>query len=208
MKAAVKIPVTVKCRIGVDDQDTEEALDMIAEAVFAAGADALWVHARKAWLEGLSPKENREIPPLDYGRVYRLKQKHPARFIGINGGIQSLEEAAGHLARTDGVMLGRAAYHTPGILAGADALISGEPPVKFDFAALIETMAGYAAGHIAAGGRLGHITRHMVGLFHGLPGARRFRQILSTDANRPGAGPEVLHEAFAVVDLEGVRRAA
>jgi tRNA-dihydrouridine synthase A len=208
MKATVKIPVTVKCRIGVDDQDTEEALDMIAEAVFAAGADALWVHARKAWLEGLSPKENREIPPLDYGRVYRLKQKHPARFIGINGGIQSLEEAAGHLAHADGVMLGRAAYHTPGILAGADALISGEPPVKFDFAALIEAMAGYAAGHIAAGGRLGHITRHMVGLFHGLPGARRFRQILSTDANRPGAGPNVLREAFAAVDLEGVRRAA
>jgi tRNA-dihydrouridine synthase A len=208
MKAAVKIPVTVKCRIGVDDQDPEEALDIIAEAVFAAGADALWVHARKAWLEGLSPKENREIPPLDYGRVYRLKQKHPARFIGINGGIQSLDEAAGHLAHTDGVMLGRAAYHTPGILAGADALISGEPQADFNFGALIETMADYAAGHIAAGGRLGHVTRHMVGLFHGLPGARRFRQILSTDANRPGAGPEVLREAFAAVDWESIRQAA
>jgi tRNA-dihydrouridine synthase A len=208
MKGAVKIPVTVKCRIGVDDQDPEEALDTIAEAVFAAGADALWVHARKAWLEGLSPKENREIPPLDYGRVYRLKQKHPGRFIGINGGIQSLEEAAGHLSHADGVMLGRAAYHTPGILAGADALISGEPQAEFDFAALIEAMADYAADHIAAGGRLGHITRHMVGLFHGLPGARRFRQILSTDANRPGAGPEVLREAFAAVDLESIRQAA
>jgi tRNA-dihydrouridine synthase A len=208
MKAATKIPVTVKCRIGVDDQDPEEALDMMAEAVFAAGADAVWVHARKAWLEGLSPKENRDIPPLDYGRVYRLKRKHPDRFIGINGGIPSLEEAAVHLAHTDGVMLGRAAYHTPGILAGADALVSGEPQAEFDFAALIEAMADYAAGHIAAGGRLGHITRHMVGLFHGLPGARRFRQILSTDANRPGAGPEVLREAFAAVDLQGVRQAA
>jgi tRNA-dihydrouridine synthase A len=208
MKAAVKIPVTVKCRIGVDDQDPEEALDTIAEAVFAAGADALWVHARKAWLEGLSPKENRDIPPLDYGRVYRLKQKHPDRFIGINGGIQSLGEAAAHLAHVDGAMLGRAAYHSPGILAGADALVLGEPQAKFDFEALIETMADYAGGHIAAGGRLGHITRHMVGLFHGLPGARRFRQILSTDANRPGAGPEVLREAFAVVDLEGIRQAA
>jgi tRNA-dihydrouridine synthase A len=208
MKAAAKIPVTVKCRIGVDDQDPEEALDTIAEAVFAAGADALWVHARKAWLEGLSPKENREIPPLDYGRVYRLKQNYPDRFIGINGGIQTLEEAAGHIAHTDGVMLGRAAYHTPGILAGADAFISGESPSGFDFAALIETMADYAAAHIAAGGRLGHITRHMVGLFHGLPGARRFRQILSTDANLPGAGPEVLRKAFAVVDVESVRQAA
>jgi tRNA-dihydrouridine synthase A len=208
MKAATKIPVTVKCRIGVDDQDPEEALDMMAEAVFAAGADAVWVHARKAWLEGLSPKENRDIPPLDYGRVYRLKQKHRDRFIGINGGILSLEEAAGHLAHTDGVMLGRAAYHTPGILAGADALVSGEPQAQFDFATLIEAMADYAAGHIAAGGRLGHITRHMVGLFHGLPGARRFRQILSTDANRPGAGPQVLREAFAAVDPQGVRQAA
>ncbi|WP_394892197.1 tRNA dihydrouridine(20/20a) synthase DusA [Mesorhizobium sp. AaZ16] len=208
MKAAVKIPVTVKCRIGVDDQDPEEALDMIASAVFAAGADALWVHARKAWLEGLSPKENRDIPPLDYGRVYRLKQKHPDRFIGINGGIQSLDEACGHLAHVDGTMLGRAAYHSPGILAGADALVLGEPQAEFDFEALIETMADYAGGHIAAGGRLGHITRHMVGLFHGLPGARRFRQILSTDANRPGAGPEVLREAFAVVDLKGIRQAA
>ena len=208
MKTALKIPVTVKCRIGVDDQDPEEALDTIADVVFAAGADALWVHARKAWLEGLSPKENRDIPPLDYGRVYRLKQAHPNRFIGINGGIQSLEEAAAHLAHVDGVMLGRAAYHTPGILAGADALISGEPQAEFDFGALVETMADYAAGHIAAGGRLGHVTRHMVGLFHGLPGARRFRQILSTDANRPGAGSEVLREAFAAIDLQADRRAA
>ncbi|TIU26117.1 MAG: tRNA dihydrouridine(20/20a) synthase DusA, partial [Mesorhizobium sp.] len=116
MKAEVKIPVTVKCRIGVDDQDPEPALDTLADGVFAAGADALWVHARKAWLEGLSPKENRDVPPLDYPRVYRLKAGKPNEFIGINGGIQSLEEASAHVAHVDGAMLGRAAYHTPGIL--------------------------------------------------------------------------------------------
>ena len=208
MKAAVKIPVTVKCRIGVDDQDPEIALDTLAADVFAAGADALWVHARKAWLEGLSPKENRDIPPLDYGRVYRLKQKYPDRFIGINGGILTLEEAAGHLAHVDGAMLGRAAYHTPGILAEADAKFFGAPAQQFDANALIETMADYAARHIERGGRLGHVTRHMVGLFHGLPGARRYRQILSTDATRPGAGPDVLRQAFAAIEFEAGREAA
>lgn len=208
MERAVAIPVTVKCRIGVDEQDPEVALDTIADTVFAAGADALWVHARKAWLEGLSPKENRDIPPLDYDRVYRLKQKHPGRFIGINGGIPSLDEACRHLEHVDGVMLGRAAYHTPGLLAGADARIWGETSLDMDWAALIETMADHAARHIAAGGRLSHVTRHMVGLFHGLPGARRWRQILSTDANRPGAGPEVLRAALAAVDLSGIGQEA
>ena len=201
MKAAVSIPVTVKCRIGVDEQDPEPALDTLADGVFAAGADALWVHARKAWLEGLSPKENRDIPPLDYDRVYRLKSRKPNEFIGINGGIQSLEQARRHLDHVDGAMLGRAAYHTPGILAGADAAIYGGQPVAFDFAGLIDTMAGYAARHVERGGRLGHVTRHMVGLFHGLPGARRYRQILSTDATKPGAGAEVLKTAFAAVDF-------
>ena len=208
MKQAVAIPVTVKCRIGVDEQDPEIALDDLAEAVFAAGADALWVHARKAWLEGLSPKENRDIPPLDYGRVYRLKAKFPNGFIGINGGIQTLDEAVQHLNHVDGAMLGRAAYHTPGLLAGADAVISGEAPQEVDWPALIETMAAYCARHIAAGGRLAHVTRHMVGLFHGLPGARRYRQILSTEATRAGAGPDVLHAAFAAVDLGAAGRAA
>ncbi len=201
MKAAVRIPVTVKCRIGVDDQDPESALDILADGVFAAGADALWVHARKAWLQGLSPKENRDIPPLDYQRVYRLKARLPERFIGINGGIPSVADAVGHLDQVDGAMLGRAAYHTPGILAAVDAALSGRQPGPFDFAALIDTMAGYTARHIEQGGRLGHVTRHMVGLFHGLPGARRWRQILSTDATRPGAGPEVLHAAFAAIDF-------
>lgn len=208
MKVAVKIPVTVKCRIGVDEQDPEPALDALADGVFAAGADALWVHARKAWLEGLSPKENRDIPPLDYDRVYRLKAGKANKFIGINGGIQSLEEAARHLDYVDGAMLGRAAYHTPGILAGVDAAFYGAEPGAFDFAALIDTMADYAARHIEQGGRLGHVTRHMVGLFHGLPGARRFRQILSTDATKPGAGPDVLKVAFAAVDFDHAEQAA
>jgi len=208
MKAAVSIPVTVKCRLGVDEQDIEAALDAVADGVFAAGADGLWVHARKAWLEGLSPKENRDIPPLDYDRVYRLKQRLPNRFIGINGGVQSLDEAREHLAHVDGVMLGRAAYHTPGILAEADSAIFGGDETEFDYPALIATMADYAAAHIARGGRLSHVTRHMTGLFHGQPGARRWRQILSTDATRPGAGPEVLLAAFAAVSLGGESEAA
>lgn len=208
MKAAVKIPVTVKCRIGVDEQDPEPALDALADGVFATGADALWVHARKAWLEGLSPKENRDIPPLDYGRVYRLKARKQNKFIGINGGIQSLAQALTHLDHVDGAMLGRAAYHTPGILTGIDAAFYGSTAESFDFAALIDAMANYAARHIELGGRLGHVTRHMVGLFHGLPGARRYRQILSTEATRPGAGPEVLKSAFAEVDFGRTAEAA
>lgn len=200
MKAAVPVPVTVKCRIGVDDQDVEEALDALADAVFAAGADALWVHARKAWLQGLSPKENRDIPPLDYPRVHRLKQRLPDRFVGINGGIATLDEAAAQReAGMDGVMLGRAAYHDPGLLAGVDARFHGEPHAQPDWAAVIDAMAAYAARHIEAGGRLVHVTRHMTGLFHGLAGARRWRQVLSTEAPLRGAGPEVLHRAFAHV---------
>jgi tRNA-dihydrouridine synthase A len=201
MKAAVSIPVTVKCRIGVDEQDSETALDELADAVFTADADALWVHARKAWLEGLSPKENRDIPPLDYDRVYRLKARWPKRFIGINGGIRTVAEAREHYAHADGVMFGRAAYHEPGMLAGVDELLGERPAEPVDFAAVIETMADYAARHIERGGRLAHVTRHMTGLFHGMPGARRYRQILSTDATRPGAGPEVLRAAFSAVDL-------
>jgi tRNA-dihydrouridine synthase A len=199
MRSAVTIPVTVKCRIGVDEQDVEKALDDLADMVFAEGADALWVHARKAWLEGLSPKENRDIPPLDYDRVYRLKARYADKFIGINGGILSLEEAGSHLQFVDGVMLGRAAYHTPLVLAGSDALLGGQPAGRVDFDALCEIMAEYADRHIAQGGKLSHVTRHMVGLFHGMPGARRFRQILSTDAATHGASSDVLRTAFAAV---------
>ncbi len=207
MKAAVDIPVTVKCRIGVDDQDPEEALDTLARQVFAAGSDALWVHARKAWLQGLSPKENRDIPPLDYGRVYRLKARLPERPVGINGGIQTVEEAGVHLGRVDGVMLGRAAYHNPRQLADVDALL-GDAPSEPDWQQVIDAIKEYAARHIAGGGRLAHVTRHMTGLFHGMPGARRFRQILSTDATLTGAGPEVIEAAFAVVEAAAEAEAA
>lgn len=209
MKGAVAIPVTVKCRIGVDDQDVEEALDRVADGVFAAGADALWVHARKAWLEGLSPKENREVPPLDYPRVYRLKQRLPNRFIGINGGIQTLDEVLAHLGQgVDGAMLGRAAYHNPGLLAEVDARLFGEDGFPVDWPALIDRMAAYAARHIGSGGRLVHVTRHMTGLFHGLPGARRWRQVLSVEAARPGAGPQVLLDALSHVRLDEAAAAA
>jgi tRNA-dihydrouridine synthase A len=193
--------VTVKCRIGVDEQDPEEALDALAKAALAAGADALWVHARKAWLQGLSPRENREIPPLDYDRVYRLKQLYPDVFIGINGGVQTLDQAEEHLAHVDGVMLGRAAYHDMALMGEVDARIYGEPARPVDWVAVRDAMMAYAEAHIAQGGKLGNITRHMIGLFSGIDGARRFRQILSSDAVKPGAGPEVIARAFAAVGI-------
>lgn len=199
IKAAVSVPVTVKCRIGVDDQDTETALDNLADRVLDAGADALWVHARKAWLKGLSPKENREVPPLDYERVYRLKQRLGSVFVGINGGITILDAAEDHLNHVDAVMLGRAAYHNPELLAEVDARFYGEPTRGLDVAQIIDAMCDYVDAHIASGGRLSHISRHMVGLFSGQPGARRWRQILSTDATKPGAGSAVLREAYAGV---------
>lgn len=198
MKARVSIPVTVKCRLGVDEQDTEEALDGLADAVVAAGADAIWVHARKAWLQGLDAKQNREIPPLDYARVYRLKQRLPGVFIGINGGIQSLDVAAEHLRHVDGVMLGRAAYQTPAILADVDRRFHGGATVA-DRAAVVEATLPYIAAKIARGGRLGHVTRHMLGLFNGEPGARTWRRILTEGAVDRQAGVEVVHEALAAV---------
>jgi tRNA-dihydrouridine synthase A len=208
MKQAVGVPVTVKCRLGVDEQDTQTALDAMADAVFSAGADALWVHARKAWLEGLSPKENRDIPPLDYPRVHQLKARLPNRFIGINGGLHALDEAQAQLAHVDGVMLGRAAYHTPDILAQVDRRFFGATDGGLDVAALVEAMIAYAERHVAAGGRLGQVTRHMVGLFHGQRGARRFRQILSTEATQKGAGTEVIRRAFAAMADGEARDAA
>ena len=199
MKAASGVPVTVKCRIGVDDQDPEVALDALVADVLAAGADAIWVHARKAWLQGLSPKENRDIPPLDYRRVYRLKEKYPNVFIGINGGITTLDEATAHLDHVDGVMIGRAAYHNAALLTDVDHRIYSTPATVADWTFVRDAMMEHAARHIAAGGRLGHVTRHMVGLFQGIDGTRRYRQILSTDATRPGAGPEVIARAFDTV---------
>jgi tRNA-dihydrouridine synthase A len=197
MKAAVKVPVTVKCRLGVDDQDIEPALDALADAVVAAGADALWVHARKAWLSGLSPKENREVPPLDHGRVVRLKRRLPHVFVGINGGIRGLDEAERLLAEVDGVMLGRAAYETPAILAEVDRRFYGDEGPAPDLAEVVETMVAYAAKVVAGGGRLHHVTRHMLGLFHGHPGARTFRRMLSTAP--ADAGTEAIRAAFAAV---------
>ena len=199
MKEVVSVPVTVKCRIGVDDQDPEVALDAVSDQVLEAGADALWVHARKAWLKGLSPKENRDIPPLDYDRVYRLKQRLDTPFVGINGGISTLEDAVSHLDHLDGVMLGRAAYHNPALLTDVDHLIYGDDEKPADMAEIIEAMCEYVNRHIADGGRLSHISRHMVGLFTGQPGARRWRQILSTDASKPGANSDVLRQAYATI---------
>ena len=187
MVEASDVPVTVKCRIGVDEQDPEPALDDLADAAIAAGVTTIWVHARKAWLQGLSPKENRDIPPLDYDRVHRLKQRLPEAFVGLNGGLTTLDAAVEELDRVDGVMMGRAAYQTPDRLVEVDARIFGAAPRPVDYAALIDTMADYAARHLERGGRLGQVTRHMLGLFNGMPGARRWRQILSDGAVRPDA---------------------
>jgi tRNA-dihydrouridine synthase A len=200
MKAAVAIPVTVKCRLGVDEQDPETALDALADAVIIAGADAIWVHARKAWLAGLSPKENRDVPPLDYGRVYRLKQRLPKTFVGINGGIGTLDQAADHLQHVDGVMIGRAAYHTPAILADVDQCFYGAPGRR-EPREVVAAMLPYIEAELARGTRLSHITRHMLGLFHGAPGARTWRRILTVGAIRTGAGIDVIQEALAAVAM-------
>lgn len=202
MKAATELPVTVKCRIGVDDQIPEDVLPDFIARMIEAGVDAIWIHARKAWLQGLSPKENREIPPLDYELVYAMKAANPNTFIGINGGISDLEQAREHLNHVDGVMLGRAAYHNTNILADVDQVVYGAVPSDVNWQQVCEMMMVYAADYIAVGGRLNHVTRHMVGLFQGYAGARRFRQILSSDATKPGAGPEVIEAAFASIDFE------
>ncbi len=195
MKAAVAVSVTVKCRIGVDEQDPEEALNRITDAAVAAGADALIVHARKAWLQGLSPKENRDVPPLDYDRVYRLKAAHPALPIAINGGIATLDETESHLAHVDGVMLGRAAYQNPGLLLEVDRRFFGEaPPVANAFEA-VAAFEPYIAARLAEGVRLHQMTRHILGLFSGRPRARLFRRHLAMEAAKPGAGLDVLRAA-------------
>lgn len=199
MKAAVSIPITVKCRIGVDDQDPETALDAMADAIVAVGVDALWVHARKAWLKGLSPKENRDIPPLDYDRVYRLKERLPHLFVGINGGIVNLDEAEAHLKRVDGVMLGRAAYHDAWLLADVDPRLYGTPSPVRNRRDAIEAFIPYMAERLDKGTRLANMTKHLLGLFHGMPGARAWRRRLTVDAVRQGAGLEVVFAALAEV---------
>ncbi len=198
MAAAVAVPVTVKCRIGVDDQDPEAILPDFIEQVQAAGCTYLIVHARTAWLQGLSPKENRDIPPLDYDLVLRMAAAFPDLPMSINGGIETLEQANALIAGgVNGAMIGRAAYHRPwDILAEADRLIFGDAPPVTSREEVIDAMRPYISRHIATGGRLHQITRHMLGLFAGQPGARVWRRVLSEKANRPGAGLEVLDEAL------------
>jgi len=202
MKRAVKIPVTVKCRIGIDDQDPEISLDVLARGVIAAGADALIVHARKAWLNGLSPKENRDIPPLCYDRVYRLKAALPDVPVIINGGIASLAEARGHLDFVDGVMLGRAAYQEPWRLLAVDPELFGEAAPFASMKDVFEAMMPYIGDQLAQGTRLHSMTKHFVGAFHGVRGARAFRRYLSENATKHGAGLDVLRNAIALVDVD------
>jgi tRNA-dihydrouridine synthase A len=200
MKRAVRIPVTVKCRIGIDDQGPEVALDELARSVVGAGADALVVHARKAWLNGLSPKENRDIPPLDYDRVYRLKAALPHVPVIINGGIGSVVEAARHLDHVDGVMLGRAAYQEPWRLLEVDPKLFGEAAPYATMKDVFEAMFPYIEDQLAQGARLHSMTRHFVGAFHGVPGARAFRRRLAEKGVKPGAGVDVLRDAIALVE--------
>ena len=208
MKNAVSVPVTVKCRIGVDEQEPRAALFDLARRVVDVGCDALTVHARKAWLQGLSPRENRDIPPLDYPLVYELKQAFPKTPIAINGGIESIDAVREHLAHVDGVMLGRAAYHNPELLLRVDPELFGEPAPVADAHAAVEAYMPYIEARLAEGVRLANITRHMLGLFAGKPGARAFRRKLATDAVKPGAGVDVLRAAVAEVDRACARIAA
>jgi tRNA-dihydrouridine synthase A len=199
MRAASRIPVTVKCRIGVDDQEPREALFAFVETVKAAGAEAVIVHARKAWLEGLSPRENRDIPPLDYTIVKELKRVHPDLTIALNGGVADLATAAELLRDVDGVMIGRAAYQTPELLLGVDPLLFGEPAPVADAFEALEAYQPYIVRQLAAGARLHDMTRHLLGLFAGRRGARAYRQTLASRANIKGAGLEVLEQAVANV---------
>jgi tRNA-dihydrouridine synthase A len=206
MRAAVSIPVTVKCRLGVDEQDEYEDLERFVETVRATGCNVFVVHARKAWLEGLSPKENREIPPLNYARVYRLKREFPALTIIINGGIASVADVHEHLLHVDGVMLGRTAYHEPYRLAEIEHEIFGTPLPDRD--AVLAQLRPYVEAHLARGDRLQHISRHILGLYQGLPGARAFRRLLSERAHRADAGYEVVEQAIAARHGDRARRAA
>ncbi|MFC5742832.1 tRNA dihydrouridine(20/20a) synthase DusA [Dyella tabacisoli] len=195
MRDAVDVPVTVKCRIGVDDQDDYADLQHFTETMLAAGVEVLVVHARKAWLKGLSPKENREIPPLDYQRVYRLKREFPQLVVVINGGIATVEGVMAQLTQVDGVMLGRAAYHDPYLLAQVEAALYGEPlPERAD---VLQRMQPYVEAELARGTALKHISRHVLGLYQGEPGARGFRRTLSEGAHLPGAGWELMEQALA-----------
>jgi tRNA-dihydrouridine synthase A len=207
MQRAVKVPVTVKCRLGVDDQDPREALFALGEKVIAAGADALIVHARMAWLKGLSPRENREIPPLDYPLVHRLKRAYPRVPIIINGGIASLAEARAQLAHVDGVMMGRAAYQNPELLLKVDSLLFDEPAAFADARAALNAYLPYVRSQLARGVPLAPMTRHLLGLFAGQPGARAFRRVLASEAVKSGADISVIARALTEIDRAGERRA-
>lgn len=206
MDAAPEAEITVKCRIGVDDQMPEDVLPKFLEKIRGAGVRRVAIHARKAWLQGLSPKENREVPPLDYPLVVRMKRAFSDLHVSVNGGIGSLDEAEGFLAEgLDGVMIGRAAYHDPAeILLAADSRIFGEQDPCDTRRQAAEAMLPYLGRHVAAGGRPHSVTRHMLGLFSGQPGARLWRRHLSTEGTRPGAGAEVLEEALDLVDRAAV----
>jgi tRNA-dihydrouridine synthase A len=200
MREAVAIPVTVKCRIGIDDQDSEADFQRFIDTVAETGCGHFIVHARKAWLKGLSPKENREVPPLDYARVYRLKDARPDLTIVINGGISSLEEAEDHLLHVDGVMLGRAAYQTPYMLASVDRRFFGAGTPQPSRTDALRGLVGYVEEHLARGGRLNNIVRHTLGLMHGLKGARQFRRHFSENATGDGAGLNVLLDAIEMAE--------
>lgn len=208
MKAAVKIPVTVKCRIGIDDQNEEEALDIFADAMVTAGADALIVHARKAWLQGLSPRENRDVPPLNYDRVFRLKMRLGEFPVVLNGGIVSLADAREHLALVDGVMLGRAAYDSPELLLGIDPELFGEVAPVATIEEAIAMLVPYIETELSRGARLHDITKHLLGAFRGRPGARLYRRHLSTESVKPGANAWVLREALAFLSQESPAQSA
>jgi tRNA-dihydrouridine synthase A len=203
--AAVRIPATVKCRIGVDEQDPEEALFRLVDLCAAAGVTVFVVHARKAWLAGLSPKENREIPPLDYPLIRRLKRERPELTIVLNGGVASLDEAEAHLAHVDGVMLGRAAYHTPALLGEVDRRLFGDgPDVTAEMA--LDAYLPYVRAELARGTHLAAMTRHMLGLFHGAPGARAWRRILTVEGAKAGAGIEVIQRGLEAMAAAARRR--
>ena len=204
MKAAVSVPVTVKCRLGVDDQNIEEALDALCLAVRQAGVDALIVHARKAWLQGLSPKQNRDVPPLDHGRVYRLKLSNPDLPIAINGGIATPASWARHVEHCDGVMIGREAYQNPDVLLQVDPVLFDAPAPFADMFAAAEAYEPYIARELAAGTRLHAITRHLTGLFTGRPGARAYRQHLAMACIRQDAGLDAFRGAVAQVSREQI----
>jgi tRNA-dihydrouridine synthase A len=199
MSAAVRIPVTVKHRLGIDDQDTEETLERFVTTVASGGCRLFIVHARKAWLHGLDPKQNREIPPLDHPRVHRLGRDHPELDVVLNGGIGSLAQAEPHLAHVDGVMLGRAAYQTPWLLSHVDHRFFGAENTVANRHEAVSGFLPYMERQLAEGVPLHHMTRHMLGLFHGQPGARRWRRQLSENAHRAGAGIDIVRAAQALV---------